>query len=69
MTSMGVDTQAPATGARRFEGSALRLALHQIAPVDGDPQALLAQITVRMLPQAPALLAETDGAAGVPADH
>ena len=68
MTSMGVDTQAPATGACGVAGSALRLVLQQIAPVDGDRQALLAQITVRMLPQPPALLAETAGAAGMPAD-
>ena len=68
MTSMGVDTQAPATGASGVAGSALRLVLQQIAPVDGDPQALLAQITVRMLPRLPALLAETAGAAGMPAD-
>ena len=68
MTSMDVDPQSPATGARCVGGSALRLALHQIAPVDGDRQVLLAQITVRMLPQPPALLAETAGAAGKPAD-
>ncbi len=68
MTSMGVDTQAPAAGASGVAGSALRLALQQIARVDGDRQALLAQITVCMLPQAPALLVETAGAAGVPAD-
>ena len=68
MTSMGVDTQAPATGASGVEGSALRLALHQIAPIDGDRQALLGQITVRMLPQPPAMLVETAGATGMPAD-
>ena len=69
MTSMGVDTQSPATGAPGFEGSAVRLALQQIAPVDGDRQALLAQITVRILPQPPALLAGTAGATCVPVDH
>jgi hypothetical protein len=69
MTSMGVDTQAPATGASGVAGSALRLVLQQIAPVDGDRQALLAQITVRMLPQVPALLVETAGVACVPADQ
>ncbi len=69
MTSMDVDPQSPATGARGVGDSALRLALQQIAPVDGDRQALLAQITVRMLPQPSALLVETAGAACVPADH
>ncbi len=69
MTSIGVDTQSPAAGARGFAGSTIRLALQQIAPVTGDRQALLAQITVRMVPQPPAMLAETAGAACMPADQ
>ncbi len=69
MISIDVDPQSPVSGARAVGGSALRLALQPLAPIDGDRQALLAQITVRMLPQPSALLVETAGVACLPADH
>jgi len=69
MTTLSVDTRSPADGAYGCDRGVLRLYLHEIAPVDGDRQALLGQITVRMLPEPARLPTETADAASMRGAH